>query len=180
MFASSSTCGFYDPEVSQVIPADAVEISKALHEELLAGQSAGKMINFATTPPSLKTRPIVFQTAEQLVDKLDIEVAAIYAEWERFQSEYTLRESAALAYKAAGYTGEVSIWISAFATASNLSVRDACDMILSQAEALRVAKEKIGALRMRKYEILALSEQAALDKYNEIYAQIQEAVVLIT
>ena len=42
MFASKSTCGFYDELTTA--PNDVVEISSENHAELLAGQSEGKVI----------------------------------------------------------------------------------------------------------------------------------------
>lgn len=44
MFASKSTCGFYDPSITPAIPADAVEITPDEHMELLVGQGEGKVI----------------------------------------------------------------------------------------------------------------------------------------
>lgn len=44
MFYSSSTGGFYDPDIHAITPSDAVEIDKSTHTALLAGQSAGKRI----------------------------------------------------------------------------------------------------------------------------------------
>lgn len=119
------------------------------------------------------------ESPDQLVARLDSNVAAIYADWARFDAEYALREKAAEAYKAAGYTGDCSVWISAYATAVNVPLTVACDQILAQSEALRNARERVGALRMRKHEILALSGQEAEDRFQEIYAEIQKAVALI-
>lgn len=44
MYWSPSTQGFYDPSINTIIPPDAVEITPAYWQELLAGQSAGKLI----------------------------------------------------------------------------------------------------------------------------------------
>lgn len=45
MFYSKSTGGFYDKEIHGTgIPGDAVEITPEYHQELLAGQSARKVI----------------------------------------------------------------------------------------------------------------------------------------
>lgn len=44
MYWSESTSGFYDPSINPVIPPDAVEITPAYWQELLAGQSEGKLI----------------------------------------------------------------------------------------------------------------------------------------
>ena len=44
MFYSSSTNGFYDPEINTTIPEDAVEISHDDWQSLLDAQSKGKII----------------------------------------------------------------------------------------------------------------------------------------
>ena len=45
MLYSKTTGGFYDPEIhGEAVPSDCVEISKERHDELLAEQSAGKVI----------------------------------------------------------------------------------------------------------------------------------------
>ena len=43
-FYSGTTRGFYDPEISPVIPPDAVEVSDSDYLALFEGQSAGKEI----------------------------------------------------------------------------------------------------------------------------------------
>ena len=44
MFYSKTTGGFYDHDIHVTIPDDAVEIDRATHAALLAGQSEGKRI----------------------------------------------------------------------------------------------------------------------------------------
>lgn len=46
MFASKSNRGFYDPLVNGPLPDDAIEISDERYDELLAGQSEGKIITW--------------------------------------------------------------------------------------------------------------------------------------
>lgn len=133
-----------------------------------------------TDEPVFAIPPPDFLTSVELADKLDATVARVYSTWTRFEAEYEFREKAAIAYKAANYSGVCSVWITAFAGPAELTTRVACDLILAQAEGLRAAQEALGALRMRKYEILPLSEQAALDKYNEIDAAIQQVLATIS
>ena len=58
MFYSKSTGGFYDPKIHAVIPEDAVEISRATHAALLAGQAEGKVIaNDSEGFPILQSPP---------------------------------------------------------------------------------------------------------------------------
>jgi hypothetical protein len=107
-------------------------------------------------------------------------VAAIYTTWTRFQQEYLQRETAARAYKAAGYTGDVSIWISGFSTASGKTPQEAADLIIAQADGLYAALSTLGALRMRKYEVLTASDSdTALAAHATITAAIDTVAAAI-
>lgn len=65
MYFSPSTGGFYDREINLSIPSDAVEISVAEHDVLLAGQSSGKRIVAGSDgQPMLQDRPP--PTADQI------------------------------------------------------------------------------------------------------------------
>ncbi|APC15108.1 phage tail protein [Pseudomonas frederiksbergensis] len=67
MIYSSKTTGlFHDSDLGGELPADALEISRELHAELLSGQSELIKINFDTEPPSLIARPPM--SAEHLAD----------------------------------------------------------------------------------------------------------------
>jgi hypothetical protein len=89
----------------------------------------------------------------KLIEGVDAHIAGIYSKWMRFEAEYVERETAARAYKAAGYTGVVSEWIARFATNSRMTAQDATDLIISQADGLRGALVGLGNLRMDKYLI---------------------------
>ena len=65
-----------------------------------------------------------------------------------FSEEYKERESAALAFKEANFTGEVSIYISSFATVAGLDNKIiATLLILKQAEGLRTLQEQLAVQR---------------------------------
>jgi hypothetical protein len=107
-----------------------------------------------------------------LIDKIDTRFAQIYAAFTRFKDEYDMREAAARAYKAAGYTGAVSAWISSFSTAAGISAQAATDTIIAQADAAHSALPVLGGLRMRKYDVLnAVDLQTAQDVTADILAQ---------
>lgn len=95
--------------------------------------------------------------------KIDEAVAAIYLRFGRFQFEYTEREAQALAFKAAGYTGQVPSRVADFATPAAMPANAATDLILSQAAALRAALDQLSALRMRKYDVLRATSDAAAE-----------------
>jgi hypothetical protein len=124
-------------------------------------------------PPEMQTPTVDLPALRQrLMAAVDDRIAAIYARWTRFETEYTAREAAARAFAAVEYEGEASVWVSSFATAAGLANAAAADLIIEQADGLHVALELLGALRMRKYEIAgagdAVSAQAA---HDDIVAQ---------
>lgn len=96
----------------------------------------------------------------ELAKSIDSAVASVYAQYTRFEVEYLEREKQALAYKAAGYTGEMPQQVAAFATPANKTGKQAADIILMQAAQLRDALAQLGVLRMRKYEVLAAPDAA--------------------
>ncbi|MES2262080.1 MAG: hypothetical protein V4724_26465 [Pseudomonadota bacterium] len=109
---------------------------------------------------------------QRLVVAVDDTIAAIYARWTRFETEYTAREAAARAFAAGGYEGDPGVWVTAFATPAGLSAQAAADRIIEQADGLRGALEQLGALRMAKYGILAAGTAAgAQAAHDTIIAQ---------
>lgn len=168
--ASKSTKGFYDSTVNLTIPADAVEISTEYHMILIQGQSEGKVINFDTEDgiPVLADPVIQYRTASEYSESIDELVAKVYSKWMRFEAEYYQREAAAQAFKDAGYTGDPNVWVTAFSDAAGIPINDSVDLILSQAEGLRTALTALGAIRMRKYELVGLEGVAAKDKFEEL------------
>lgn len=96
IYASKSNKGFYDDSIHSALPDDALEISQEYHAELLAAQSAGKVISWdgdlptAEDPPALsfEQEVVVFKTAIQAhMDAAakaagydDIKTAVTYAE----------------------------------------------------------------------------------------------------
>lgn len=90
---------------------------------------------------------------KSLIDDIDNAAAEIIARWTRFAEEYKEREAAAIAFKEANFNGEVSIYISSFATVAGLDNKSATLLILKQAEDLRTLQEQLAVQRMRKYEL---------------------------
>ena len=111
----------------------------------------------------------------ELAKSIDSAVAAVYAQYTRFEVEYLEREKQALAYKAAGYAGEIPQQVAAFATPANKTGKQAADIIIAQATELRDALAQLGVLRMRKYEVLqtATVEQAQIAA-DSIIAAVQQ------
>lgn len=152
-----------------------IAVSDAVYAQIMSATSATYYVNGVVSGPSYSV------VAASLATQVDSLVANIYSQWTRFQEEYTSRENAATAYKAAGYTGDVSVWISSFATPAGLTPKAATDLILSQATALNGALSALGALRMRKYEILSGTTLSAIQaSYDDIVSKIKAVAAQIT
>lgn len=119
-------------------------------------------------PPYCHWQPETRTVSEPDIDALhadagrmiDEAAAQVYGRFTRFDQEYVVREEQALAYRAAGYAGEVPRQVAAFAAPAGLPAQQAADTILQQAAMLRGAIEQLGELRMRKYEVYAAATVA--------------------
>ena len=196
IFYSKTTGGFYDNQIHNVLPEDAVEITAEYHATLLAGQAQGK-----TIMPGKDGKPVLAPLApshlhqwngkEWVLDKaaasqllaeaIDKGTAAIndvveqaYHHVTRFEAEYQLREQQARDYKAGGCKGEAPLQVAAFAKPAGKTACEATDIIIAQADNLRMMLGKLGALRMRKFELKGLQTAAEVDKRTaEILAEIK-------
>lgn len=134
-----------------------------------AGNTASSTV--AITPQSI---------AQELSGKIDDLVASIYAGFNRFQQEYLLREQAAQAFKDGGYVGDPGVWVTSFSQSAGVGYQQATDTILAQAVKLNGALCDLGALRMRKYEILNASDAiTAQTLYTEITGNINAIAAAI-
>jgi hypothetical protein len=111
---------------------------------------------------------------------IDTRVAEIYSNWTRFQQEYLSRQAAAQAFKDAGYVGDPGPWVSGFAVPAGKTNQQAADLILAQAVGLNTALSALGALRMRKYEIVGAPDAAAAQSAcDDIIAAIEGVAATI-
>lgn len=119
--------------------------------------------------------------SQRLAEAIDKGVAAIndaveaaYSHVTRFQAEYLLREQQAREYKAGGCKGDAPAQVAAFAVPAGKTPCEATDIIIQQADNLRAVMGKLGALRMRKFELKGMKTAAEADKRTaEILAEIQ-------
>ena len=195
-YYSKSTGGFYDSTIHTTWPEDAVWITDEQHAALLAGQSSGQVIM-----PGEDGKPVLASKApshlhqwdgkEWVLDKaaasqllaeaIDNGTKAIndlvdeaYRHVTRFQPEYEVREQQARDYKAGGCKGEAPEQVAAFAKPAGKTACEATDIIIAQADNLRMVMGKLGALRMRKFELKGLKTAAEVDKRTaEILAEIK-------
>ena len=195
-YYSKSTGGFYDSTIHTTWPEDAVWITDGQHAELLTGQSNGQVIM-----PDKDGKPVLTSKApshlhrwdgkEWVLDKaaasqllaeaIDNGTKAIndlvdeaYRHVTRFQPEYEVREQQARDYKAGGCKGEAPMQVAAFAKPAGKTACEATDIIIAQADNLSMVMGKLGALRMRKFELKGLKTAAEVDKRTaEILAEIK-------
>ena len=103
--------------------------------------------------PLEKMTALLAEKRAQLIDEIDKKAETIYSVWTRFEAEYKARKEAAEVFKASGYKGEPSIYITSFATPAGVDNKTATDIILQQAAGLQKLQDHLAVLRMRKYEL---------------------------
>ena len=123
-----------------------------------------------------KKTEIKRELIKNLVDSIDDTAANISSRWIRFAEEYKEREAAAIAFKEANFAGEVSVYISSFATVAGLDNQSASLLILQQAESLRTLQQQLAVQRMRKYELKheALSDEELKNIHDDIVSKMRQ------
>lgn len=136
---------------------------QAFFNWLVAGGVPENMMNTETLQ-DVKTR---------LSGDIDSKIASIYSNWTRFQQEYIERLNAAQAFRDANYIGDPGVWVTSFAIPAGLTNTQATDAIINQSITLNGALQALGALRMRKYEILnAKDKPTAQSVHDDIVTKI--------
>jgi len=195
-YYSKSTGGFYDSTIHTTWPEDAVWITDEQHAALLAGQSNGQVIMpgkdgkpvLASKAPShlhqwngkewtldkAAASQLLAEAIDKGTDAINNLVDEAYRHVTRFQPEYEVRERQARDYKAGGCKGEAPEQVAAFAKPAGKTACEATDIIIAQADNLRMVMGKLGALRMRKFELKGLQTAAEVEKRTaEILAEIK-------
>lgn len=123
-----------------------------------------------------KQTEIKLELIKNLVHSIDDTAANISSRWTRFAEEYKEREAAAIAFKEANFAGEVSVYISSFATVAGLDNKSATLLILKQAERLRTLQQQLAVQRMRKYELKheALSDEELKNIHDDIVSKMRQ------
>lgn len=109
------------------------------------------------------------------MQQVDATISTVLGHFTRFERGYELREVAARAYRDAGYTGEVSGWISGFADSFKIGYQAAADTIIAQADLIHAGHYQLDAVqRMRKYAIATATIAEAEAIFNDIMAKVSE------
>ena len=117
---------------------------------------------------------LLAEAIDKGTDAINNLVDEAYRHVTRFQPEYLLREQQARDYKAGGCKGEAPLQVAAFAKPAGKTACEATDIIIAQADNLRMVMGKLGALRMRKFELKGLKTAAEVEKRTaEILAEIK-------
>lgn len=195
-YYAKSTGGFYDSTIHTAWPEDAAWITDELHAALMAGQSNGQVIMpgkdgkpvLASKAPShlhqwdgkewtldkAAASQLLAEAIDKGTDAINNLVDEAYRHVTRFQPEYEVREQQARDYKAGGCKGEAPMQVAAFAKPAGKTACEATDIIIAQADNLRMVMSKLGALRMRKFELKGLKTAAEVEKRTaEILAEIR-------
>lgn len=177
-------------------PEGAVALTAAEHEALVVGQCTGQIVMpgkdgkpvLAEPAPSHLHRwdgkawvldkaaasQLLAEAIDKGTDAINDIVEQAYHHVTRFEAEYKLREQQARDYKAGGCKGEAPLQVAAFAKPAGKTACEATDIIIAQADNLRMMLGKLGALRMRKFELKGLQTAAEVDKRTaEILAEIK-------
>lgn len=178
--------GFYSRPVD-----GAVEVSDADYAALLEKQAQGWQIidgedgrpqavppapseyhtwdGTAWTLPAEAAVQVLADARARGTEQINDAVEAILQPLTRFEVEYKRREAQARAYREAGYKGEVPCQVAAFATPTGKTPKEAADIILAQSEKLYATLDKLGELRMRKFELATLeTPEAVAERTTEI------------
>ena len=186
--------GFLDTD--EEAPEGAVELTASEHESLIVGQCNGQIILPGKDGKPLLTAPapshlhqwngkewvldkaaasqLLAEAIDKGTDAINNLVDEAYRHVTRFQPEYEVREQQARDYKAGGCKGEAPLQVAAFAKPAGKTACEATDIIIAQADNLRMVMGKLGALRMRKFELKGLKTAAEVEKRTaEILAEIK-------
>jgi hypothetical protein len=82
MYCSKETSGFYDPKLNEVMPGDAVEVSREQYLSLLVGRNGGLVIDFDSDGrPILVDPPPPSPEALAVVERLWRDTAISQVQW---------------------------------------------------------------------------------------------------
>ena len=164
-------------------PENLVEISAEQRDEVLARAAdnprwdGGKFVfQAATLSPAQSAAELLAAAVAAGTERINSAVEAVLQPLTRFEVEYKRREAQARAYRDAGYKGEVPLQVTAFAKPAGKTPKEAADIIIAQADMLYSLLDKLGELRMRKFELGSLKTAAEVKtRTAEIVAQIESA-----
>ena len=166
---------WYDADGQQVVIDDLnADVSQLTREA--PPDATYKLVDGKWRQCPEKARAADIANRAALCARIDSAVAVIYAGFARYEAEYTLRETQAKAFAAAGYRGDVPVQVAAFAGPAGKTPREAADIIIAQSEKLRGALSQLGVLRMRKYEVM---QAADVDKAQSVADEVLAAIAAI-
>ena len=183
MYASKTTCGFYDVAIhGDSMPVDVVEITSEDHAALLEGQSQGKRIDWDDAGyPFLADQPAPSLT--ELCSRIDAtaDAARRAVAGDPLRAvEYDRARLAAEQFAAADYQGDVPPMVAAWAI-NGRTAQQAADDILREAAQYNGALVQLRTVRLQAKELIraAMAEgnvELAEDIAAETIASIEAAV----
>lgn len=172
LYFSKATGGFYDGSIHASMPSDVVEISRELHETLMAGQSAGQEIVGDQSGNPILTDPAPYvPTTVELCQSIDTaaDAARLAVAGDPLRAtEYERAAAEAQAFKDAGYPAEpVPRTVSAWAI-NGRTAQQSADSILAESAAYTEALYLLRETRLRAKEQV----RAAMAEDNQEFAQL--------
>lgn len=184
MYASKTTCGFYDVAIhGDSMPVDVVEITSEDHAALLEGQSQGKRIDWDDAGyPFLADQPAPSLT--ELCSRIDAtaDAARRAVAGDPLRAvEYDRARLAAEQFAAADYQGDVPPMVAAWAI-NGRTAQQAADDILREAAQYNGALVQLRTVRLQAKELIraAMAEgnvEQAQQLTDQTIAAIEAAVV---
>jgi hypothetical protein len=183
-FYSKATGCTYFHEIHSEVPADAVPLSEARYQQVIASPQAGKVRSHDDEGlPILIDPPPYLQTAEELCALIDTaaDLARLTVAGDPLRAvEYDRSRIEAEQFAAAGYQGEVPPMVAAWAI-NGRTAHQAADDILREAGQYTAALVQLRTVRLQAKELIRTAMAAgnieqAEDIAAETIASIQAAV----
>lgn len=167
----------------EIAPADLVELSDEQYADFCVKDNGRtKFLNgqFVYEQTAIDEVARLEMLRNSLVDSVDNRASEIYSHWTRFTEEYKNRLADSVAYRDAGYEGEVGRYLHDYAIYARKDFKTAANVVLMQAQGLERLQVELAAQRMRKFAIQqpGLTEEQMTDIYNDIMRvmnQLEEA-----
>lgn len=175
IYASPSMRGFYDDAIHASLPDDAIEISAEQHAALLAGQSAGKIIDWSGDTPLLADPPLPTPAEQRtaLLTRINTHAAtqlaalsASYPDGEVQSWAQQVREAEALAANA----NAPAPLLSAIGRARAVPVAELAARVLAKTQAYALASGAIIGKRQAREDAIAAIDLDAPDAAAQLEA----------
>lgn len=169
MFWSYEKPGWYNPDASGLIPADAVLVERQRYLQLVAQLSKGYTIVRGVDGQPVAVKETIPPTVDELCESVDAaaDAARVSVAGNPLRAvEYERAAAEAQTFAAGGYQGEVPPMVAAWAI-SGRTPQQAADSILAEAAQYNGALVQLRTVRLQAKELI----RAAINAGNIEHAQ---------